>query len=60
MAFVLLRLSPRDFWAMSPLEMSAALGAFGLNAGSPFGRDELQTLMRQFPDGAIRETMDGR
>jgi uncharacterized phage protein (TIGR02216 family) len=50
-AFTLLRLSPRDFWAMSPLELSAALYALGAGGASAPGRDELQRLMQQFPDG---------
>jgi len=54
-AFVLLRLSPRDFWAMSPLELSAALSALGLTADGALGRDELQRLMQQFPDRGNRE-----
>lgn len=49
-AFGLLRLSPRDFWAMSPLELSAALEALGMGVGGNIGRSELQVLMQQFPD----------
>ena len=56
-AFTLLRLSPREFWAMSPLELSAALHALGAGAVSTPGRDELQRLMQQFPDGG---ELDGR
>jgi uncharacterized phage protein (TIGR02216 family) len=49
-AFVLLRLSPPEFWAMSPLELSAALEALGVASGSNMRRNELQRLMQQFPD----------
>lgn len=59
MAFVVLRLSPRNFWSMSPLELSAALRALGLTPGHAFGRHELQRLMQQFPDGCSLEIMDG-
>lgn len=46
----LLRLPPRDFWAMTPIEFAHAAGLAGeAGAGRP-GRDELAALMRQFPD----------
>ncbi|MBG0810588.1 phage tail assembly chaperone [Methylosinus sp. H3A] len=53
MAFGLgvLRLSPRDFWAMTPRELAcAAEGVYGRAAGAP-SRDTLAALMRAFPDG---------
>lgn len=43
-----LRLSPRDFWTMTPRELAAAIE--GLNGGPaslPLGRGE---LMQLFPD----------
>lgn len=52
MAFGLgvLRLSPRDFWAMTPRELArAAEGVYGRRAGAPT-RAALETLMRAFPD----------
>jgi len=46
-----LRLSPRDFWSMTPRELaSAAEGVYGRAAGAP-SRDALAALMRAFPDG---------
>ncbi|MBO6719154.1 MAG: phage tail assembly chaperone [Rhizobiaceae bacterium] len=51
MAFGLgrLRLAPRDFWAMTPRELAAAMSAYSAPVAAP-GRDELDRLMRQFPD----------
>ena len=47
-----LRLSPRDFWATTPRELAAALGAFlPRNSAAP-ERADLGELMRRFPDGA--------
>lgn len=50
-----LRLSPRDFWAMTPRELDAALrGAFGapLAGPKPPSRQDLVALMQRYPDGA--------
>nr|WP_210103081.1 rcc01693 family protein [Neorhizobium galegae] len=45
----LLRLSPKDFWAMTPREFFAASG--GLVPRAPaFSRDGLAALMRAYPD----------
>lgn len=41
-----LRLSPRDFWAATPREIAAAFAP----KRSGFRRDDLLTLMQQFPD----------
>jgi uncharacterized phage protein (TIGR02216 family) len=52
MAFGLgvLRLSPRDFWSMTPRELHhAAEAIYGRQTGAP-GRSELDSLMRLFPD----------
>lgn len=50
-AFGLLRLSPRDFWSMTPREMERALSVLKpRQAGAP-GRADLAALMRLFPDG---------
>ncbi len=47
-----LRLSPKDFWAMTPRELDAALsGAFGHRAGQPLSRADLAALMQAYPDG---------
>lgn len=46
-----LKLSPKDFWAMTPREFSAALrGAFPASEAG-LSRGELEKLMTQFPDG---------
>lgn len=43
--------SPREFWAMTPRELEAAVaGAFG-RGPVPLAREELETLMSRFPDG---------
>jgi uncharacterized phage protein (TIGR02216 family) len=45
-----LRLSPQEFWSMTPLELVAAAEGF-LGVGAPtLGLEGLQQLMRQFPD----------
>jgi uncharacterized phage protein (TIGR02216 family) len=47
-----LGLAPRDFWAMTPRELDAALrGHYGLTAATqPLSRTALTTLMQAFPD----------
>ena len=53
MAFGLgvLRLSPSDFWSMTPREVfRAAEGIYGRGAGA-MNRAALDALMRAFPDG---------
>jgi uncharacterized phage protein (TIGR02216 family) len=47
-----LGLAPRDFWALTPRELDAALrGHYGLGpASAPLSRASLTTLMRSFPD----------
>lgn len=47
-----LRLAPREFWAMTPVEFDAAVrGAFGdALPGEPLARRTLSALMEQFPD----------
>jgi uncharacterized phage protein (TIGR02216 family) len=44
-----LRLSPRDFWAMTPRELAAAVRGLAPAAEAP-GRGDLDRLMRLFPD----------
>lgn len=48
----LLRLSPANFWAMTPRELSAALWMiFGeAEAHAPLARSELAALMALYPD----------
>ena len=43
-----LRLSPRDFWAMSLPELRAALDA--RKGAAPPDRESLARMMRRFPD----------
>ncbi len=45
-----LRLPPRDFWAMSPRELAAAWGAVMGERTGPLERRDLETLMERFPD----------
>jgi uncharacterized phage protein (TIGR02216 family) len=47
-----LRLSPCDFWSMTPRELGLALrGAAGLPAtGAKFSRSDLSALIGRFPD----------
>lgn len=44
-----MRLSPKDFWSMTPREFAAALDRSAFS-GSPFRRAELHALMRDYPD----------
>jgi uncharacterized phage protein (TIGR02216 family) len=52
----ILRLAPRDFWSMTPRELSLALrGAAGMPASEePFARSNLAALMQRFPDKQLR------
>ena len=47
-----LRLSPAEFWSMTPRELRAALGP-GPGADAP-ARAELDALIARFPDGERR------
>jgi uncharacterized phage protein (TIGR02216 family) len=47
----LLRLPPATFWALTPKELAAALGAvLGPAAIAPPARSDLARLMQRFPD----------
>lgn len=49
-AFGLLRLSPGDFWSMTPREMERAMSVLpGARTGAPM-RGELAEMMKRFPD----------
>lgn len=51
----LLRLAPRDFWAMTPREMAHVLNLFsGGGAASSPGKRSLDALMALFPDNEER------
>ena len=43
-----LRLTPRDFWALTPAELQIMLGTAGRQA--PMGRMQFDALLRDFPD----------
>jgi len=46
----ILRLSPKEFWAMTPRELALAIRAV-TGAASPMRRDEFSDLMTRYPDG---------
>jgi uncharacterized phage protein (TIGR02216 family) len=48
--FAVMRLSPAEFWAMTPRELAAAMRAFGHGVHTPPGRADLANLMNAFPD----------
>lgn len=60
MAFGLgrLRLSPADFWAMTPRELAAAMAAVAPAQTAP-GRGVLDDLMQRFPDMTDRRRGNG-
>lgn len=43
-----LRLTPAQFWALTPVELMLMLGLD--RAGPPMGRSRLEELVRAFPD----------
>lgn len=45
-----LRLSPADFWRMTPRELASAMRAFAGPERTPLGRAGLDALMARFPD----------
>lgn len=54
-----LRLSPRDFWAMTPRELAHAVNAVRGPQSAPMDRAALDTLMNAFPDAQHKEHRDG-
>jgi uncharacterized phage protein (TIGR02216 family) len=46
----LLRLPPRDFWALTPVEFLAMTGGLG-GPSAGMEKARLDALMRAFPDG---------
>jgi uncharacterized phage protein (TIGR02216 family) len=46
----LLRLSPRDFWSMTPKEFASAAGLARRGLGTAPARADLLHLMHEFPD----------
>ena len=51
LGFGLLRLAPGQFWAMTPIELAAAIKPLMPAAGEPLTRGDFERLMQQFPDG---------
>lgn len=49
-SFAVMRLSPAEFWAMTPKELAAAMRAFGHGAHMPPGRAAFNEMMARFPD----------
>ena len=49
-AFGLLRLSPREFWSMTPREMERAMSVLGGGRAHAPVRGELAEMMKRFPD----------
>lgn len=58
--FGLLRLSPREFWSMTPREFASALGAMATEGTQAPGRADLVALMRLFPDRRRGKDSDER
>ncbi|MBB5046536.1 putative phage protein (TIGR02216 family) [Rhodopseudomonas rhenobacensis] len=48
--FGVLRLAPREFWAMTPRELAHAIVAVRGVAAAPLDRATLDALLRRFPD----------
>lgn len=48
--FAVMRLSPAEFWSMTPRELAAAMRAFGHGVHAPPGRAEMDEMMAAFPD----------
>lgn len=46
-----MRLAPKTFWAMTPIELAIAAGVHGpAGGGDALGRRTLEALMQRFPD----------
>lgn len=50
MGLGLLRLSPKEFWAMTPIEFERASRPFSQRRQTAPARADLTKLMRAFPD----------
>ncbi|HEY0330224.1 MAG TPA: rcc01693 family protein [Rhodopseudomonas sp.] len=48
--FGVLRLAPREFWAMTPRELAQAIVAVRGVVAAPLDRAGLDELLRRFPD----------
>ncbi len=52
-----LGLEPRDFWALTPIELMIMMGREGADPG--FSRASLDALMTRFPDKVNQTTCGG-
>jgi uncharacterized phage protein (TIGR02216 family) len=59
-AFATLRLSPHDFWSMTPRELAAAIRFARGDNGAATDRAGLAALMAAFPDEKTTEHDHGR
>ena len=50
LAFGAMRLSPREFWAMTPRELALLARALAGTSPAPTSRAALDGLMKKFPD----------
>lgn len=50
LAGALLGWRPEEFWKATPAELAAVLGALAGPSGEAAGREELERLMKLFPD----------
>ena len=48
--FGVLRLSSREFWAMTPRELAAAIEGLAGSTHAPMDRTAFEDLARRFPD----------
>ena len=48
--FGVLRLGAKEFWALTPLELSAAYKALHPESAEPMNRETMEDLMIRFPD----------
>jgi len=48
--FGVLRLSSRDFWALTPRELAAAIEGLGGRTAAPLDHAALEALLRRYPD----------
>lgn len=52
LGFGILRLGPRDFWALTPRELAAIAAALAGVSPAPPSRSDFEALMNKYPDGA--------
>ncbi|MBB3930740.1 putative phage protein (TIGR02216 family) [Kaistia hirudinis] len=48
--FGVLKLSSRDFWALTPRELASAIEGLTGRTSAPMDRERLEELARRFPD----------